>query len=194
MTSGPMREEIPSERLAAAAAAVPRGRDSLLGFADAMDDFSQQAQATPADVELHLVTFHLGAEEFGIPIETVREVLRVGDITRVPQAPPHVKGITNLRGRIVPIVSIKTRMGLPDTPLTARSRCVLVEVHGRLLGLLVDAVSNVVKVPLAAVAPPPEEIMTAATDYITGVARMGSRLIILLQLEKALLLDTRGDS
>ena len=194
MTSGPMREEIPSERLAAAAAAVPRGRDSLLGFADAMDDFSQQAQVAPADVELHLVTFHLGAEEFGIPIETVREVVRVGDITRVPQAPPHVKGITNLRGRIVPIVSIKTRMGLPDTPLTARSRCVLVEVHGRLLGLLVDAVSSVVKVPSAAVVPPPEEIVTAATDYITGVARMGSRLIILLQLEKALLLDARGDS
>jgi purine-binding chemotaxis protein CheW len=194
MTSGPIREEIPRERLAAAAAAVPRGRDSLLGFADAMDDFSQQAQSAPADVELHLVTFHLGAEEFGIPIETVREVLRVGDITRVPQAPPHVKGITNLRGRIVPIVSIKTRMGLPDTPLTVRSRCVLVEVHGRLLGLLVDAVSSVVKVPAAAVAPPPEEIMTAATDYITGVARMGSRLIILLQLEKALLLDARGDS
>jgi purine-binding chemotaxis protein CheW len=186
--------EIPGEQLAAAAAAVPRGRDSLLGFADAMDDFSQQAQAAPADVELHLVTFHLGAEEFGIPIETVREVLRVGDITRVPQAPPHVKGITNLRGRIVPIVSIKSRMGLPDSPLTVHSRCVLVEVHARLLGLLVDAVSSVVKVPSAAVAPPPEEIMTAASEYITGVARMGSRLIILLQLEKALLLDARGDS
>jgi purine-binding chemotaxis protein CheW len=194
MTSGPVRVEIPGEQLAAAAAAVPRGRDSLLGFADAMHDFSEQAQAEPADVELHLVTFHLGAEEFGIPIETVREVLRVGDITRVPQAPPHVKGITNLRGRIVPIVSIKTRMGLPDTPLTARSRCVLAEVHGRLLGLLVDAVSSVVKVPSAVVAPPPEEIMTAATDYITGVARVGSRLIILLQLEKAMLLDARGDS
>ena len=69
-----------------------------------------------------------------------------------------------------------------------------VEAHGRLLGLLVDAVSSVVKVPSAAVAPPPEEIVTAATDYITGVARMGSRLIILLQLEKALLLDARGDS
>jgi purine-binding chemotaxis protein CheW len=194
MTSGPVRAEIPGEQLAAAAAAVPRGRESLLGFADAMDDFSQHQQAAPADVELHLVTFHLGAEEFGIPIETVREIVRVGDITRVPQAPPHVKGITNLRGRIVPIVSIKTRMGLPDTPLTVRSRCVLVEVHGRLLGLLVDAVSSVVKVPSATVAPPPEEIMTAASDYITGVARMGSRLIILLQLEKALLLDARGDS
>jgi purine-binding chemotaxis protein CheW len=186
--------QLTGERLGEAAATVPRNRESLLGFADAMDDFSQQAQATPAEVELHLVTFHLGAEEFGIPIETVREVLRVGDITRVPQAPPHVKGITNLRGRIVPIVSIKSRMGLPDTAPTARSRCVLVEVHGRVLGLLVDSVSNVVKVPMAAVAPPPEEIVTTATDYITGVARLGSRLIILLQLEKALLVDTRGET
>jgi len=194
MSAAPMPAEIPGERVAAAAAAVPRGRDSLLGFADAMDGFSERAPATPGDVELHLVTFHLGAEEFGIPIEMVREVLRVGDITRVPQAPLHVKGITNLRGRIVPIVSLKTRMGLPDTALTARSRCVLVEVHGRLLGLLVDAVSSVVKVPSAAVAPPPEEIVSAATDYITGVARMGSRLIILLQLEKALLLDARGET
>ena len=186
--------DVTGDRLAAAAASASRGRESLLGFADAMDDFSQQAQTAPADVELHLVTFHLGAEEFGIPIETVREVLRVGDITRVPQAPPHVKGITNLRGRIVPIVSIKSRMGLPDAALTPRARCVLVEVHGRVLGLLVDAVSNVVKVPMAAVAPPPEEIMTTASDYITGVARLGSRLIILLQLEKALLVDTRGET
>ena len=185
---------VTSERLGEAAATVPRNRESLLGFADAMDDFSQQTQTAPAEVELHLVTFHLGAEEFGIPIETVREVLRVGDITRVPQAPPHVKGITNLRGRIVPIVSIKSRMGLPDAALTSRARCVLVEVHGRVLGLLVDAVSNVVKVPMAAVAPPPEEIMTTASDYITGVARLGSRLIILLQLEKALLVDTRGET
>jgi purine-binding chemotaxis protein CheW len=192
MTASPT--DLTGERLGEAAATVPRNRESLLGFADAMDDFSQQTQAAPAEVELHLVTFHLGAEEFGIPIETVREVLRVGDITRVPQAPPHVKGITNLRGRIVPIVSIKSRMGLPDATLTARSRCVLVEVHGRVLGLLVDSVSNVVKVPLAAVAPPPEEIVTAATDYITGVARLGSRLIILLQLEKALLVDTRGET
>jgi purine-binding chemotaxis protein CheW len=192
MTASPT--DLTGERLGEAAATVPRNRESLLGFADAMDDFSQQSQAAPAEVELHLVTFHLGAEEFGIPIETVREVLRVGDITRVPQAPPHVKGITNLRGRIVPIVSIKSRMGLPDATLTPRSRCVLVEVHGRVLGLLVDSVSNVVKVPLAAVAPPPEEIVTAATDYITGVARLGSRLIILLQLEKALLVDTRGET
>jgi purine-binding chemotaxis protein CheW len=169
---------------------APSGQngDGLLQFAD---ELQRQATATAAPApspELHLVTFALDREEFGIPIGQVREVIRVSEITRVPQARPHVRGVTNLRGRILAVVEIRTRMGLPAAEITPRSRVVVVGVHDRILGILVDGVSHVVKVPTDTVAPAPEEILSPGTDYITGVARWNSRLIVLLDLEKVLLL------
>lgn len=137
--------------------------------------------------ELHLVTFVLDREEYGIPVVQVREVIRVSEITRVPQAPAHVRGVTNLRGRILPVVEIRTRLGLEPGVVSPRSRIVVVEVHDRVIGLLVDAVLQVAKVPLDTVAPPPDEVLSPQADYISGVARWSSRLIILLELEKALL-------
>jgi purine-binding chemotaxis protein CheW len=161
-------------------------RDNLLRFADTVD--RETAAPAPATAgELHLVTFALGREEYGIPVGRVREVIRVAEITRVPQAPAHVRGVTNLRGRILPVVEIRTRLGLEPAALTTRSRIVVVEVRDRVLGILVDAVLQVAKVPLETVAPPPEEVLSPQTDYISGVARWSSRLIILLELEKALL-------
>jgi purine-binding chemotaxis protein CheW len=165
-----------------------KGADDLLQFADRLEQLSTAVEAPGPGPELHLVTFALDREEFGVPIEQVREVIRVGDITRVPQAREHVRGVTNLRGRILAVIEIRTRMGLLPAEITPRSRIVVVGVHDRTLGVLVDSVSQVVKVPLASVVPPPEELLSAKADYITGVARWNSRLIILLDLEKVLLL------
>jgi purine-binding chemotaxis protein CheW len=159
-------------------------RDGLLRFADTVDRDPATASAPASAGELHLVTFALEKEEYGVPVVRVREVIRVGEITRVPQAPAHVRGVTNLRGRILPVVELRTRLGLAPATNTPRSRIVVVEVHDRVLGLLVDAVLQVAKVPMEVVTPPPDEV----PDYITGVARWRSRLIILLELEKALLL------
>jgi purine-binding chemotaxis protein CheW len=89
---------------------------------------------------------------------------------------------------VLAVVEIRTRMGLPPAEITPRSRIVVVAVHDRILGILVDTVSQVVKVPVQTVAPAPEEVLSANTDYISGVARWNSRLIILLDLEKLLLL------
>ena len=163
------------------------GHDGLLGFADAMDARTTAAVAPAPGPELHLLTFLLDREEFGIPVTQVREVIRVSEITRVPQAPAHVRGVANLRGRILAVVELRSRVGLPPAELTPRSRVVVVEVRGRVLGVLVDAVSQVTKVPQASVAPAPEEVLAADVDYLTGVARWDSRLIILLDLEKVLL-------
>jgi purine-binding chemotaxis protein CheW len=162
--------------------------ESLLQFADELQRLSSSTEAPAPVPELHLVTFALDREEFGIPIQQVREVIRVSEITRVPQARPHVRGVTNLRGRILAVVEIRTRMGLPPAEITARSRIMVVGVHDRTLGILVDGVSQVVKIPTTTVTPPPEEVLTPGGDYITGVARWSSRLIILLDLEKVLLL------
>ena len=164
------------------------GADGLLQFADELQRLSSSAEAPSVGPELHLVTFALDGEEFGIPIGQVREVIRVTEITRVPQARQHVRGVTNLRGRILAVVEIRTRMGLSPAEVTPRSRIVVVGVHDRTLGILVDGVSQVVKVPAKTVAPAPEEVLSASADYITGVARWNSRLIILLDLEKLLLL------
>jgi purine-binding chemotaxis protein CheW len=162
--------------------------DSLLQFADELQRQAPAAEAQAPSPELHLVTFALDREEFGIPIQQVREVIRVGEITRVPQARPHVRGVTNLRGRILAVVEIRTRMGLTPAEFTLRSRIIVVGVHERMLGILVDGVFQVVKVPTTSVAPAPEEILSPGTDYITGIARWKSRLIVLLDLEKVLLL------
>ena len=162
--------------------------DALLRFADSLD---RRAAAEPESVpagELHLVTFALDREEYGVPVVRVREVIRVSDITRVPQAPPHVRGVTNLRGRILPVVDLRSRLGLDAAAPTSRSRIVVVEVADRVLGLLVDAVLQVTKLPVESVVPTPEEVRTAEADYLDGVARWNGRLIILLELEKALLL------
>ena len=164
-------------------------RASLLEFADAVAVTDPPEPVTPSAPPLHLVTFVLDREEFGIPIGRVREVLRVGDITRVPEAPPHIRGVTSVRGRILPVVELRTRLGLPVLGEPGmRARIIVVEAHGRVLGLLVDAVNQVVNVPADAVLAPPGEVLSAQTDYVTGIGRLDARLIILLDLDRALLL------
>jgi purine-binding chemotaxis protein CheW len=160
----------------------------LLGFADGL---KQAPDAAPLarEPELHLLTFLLGREEYGLPITRVREVIRVSEITRVPQAPDHVRGVTNLRGRILAVVEIRSRLGLEPATITPASRIVVVEAQGRVLGLLVDRVSQVTKVPGETVAPVPDDVRSADADYLTGVARWDSRLIILLDLDKVFLLN-----
>jgi purine-binding chemotaxis protein CheW len=162
--------------------------DGLLHYADELQRLSSASEAPSPGPELQLVTFALDREEFGIPIGQVREVIRVAEITRVPQARPHVRGVTNLRGRILAVIEIRARVGLPPAEITPKSRVVVVAVRDRTLGILVDGVSQVVKVPATTVAPAPEEVLSPGVDYITGVVRWNSRLIILLDLEKMLLL------
>src|SRR5262245_47794476 len=158
--------------------------DSILDFASQLE----QAPAAPAieERELHLVVFRLDREEYAVPIEMVREVVRVADITRVPHAPAHLRGVMNLRGRILPIVEIRTRLGLTPGELAPASRVVVVEVAGRIVGLLVDAVGQVAKVGERLMSVPPEEVRAAGAESVTGVARIGSRLLVLLDLTRLL--------
>jgi purine-binding chemotaxis protein CheW len=164
-------------------------RERLLAFADDVARQQAAVSAPAPDPELHLVTFRLEREAFAVPIDRVREVVRVTDVTRVPEAPPHIRGVTNLRGKVLPVVELRTRLGLSPAVITPSSRILVVEAHNRVLGLLVDGVSRVVKVPSSSVVPPPDEVLSERTDYIPGVARMGETLLILLDLDRALLLS-----
>jgi purine-binding chemotaxis protein CheW len=169
-----------------APASTPEG---LLNFADAILA-RPTAPALALEAEVHpYVTFFLGREEFGLPILGSREIVRVAEITRIPEAPPHVRGVLNLRGRVVPVVELRTRLGLPIAPLTPQSRVIMVEAHGRLFGLLVDRVARIAKIPTVAIKPAPAEALSASTDYVTGIAQTGQELIILLDVDKVLLLN-----
>lgn len=154
-------------------------------------DFAAQLEPAPvapvaAERELHLVVFRLEKEEYAVPIDLVREVVRVADVTRVPHAPAHIRGVMNLRGRILPIVEIRTRLDLTPAELTPASRVVVAEVGGRVVGLLVDAVGQVARVSERLVAAPPDEVRSAGAEAVTGVARVGSRLLVLLDLNRVL--------
>ena len=181
-----------SDEARAASVAGPASRparDSLLSFADSILARATAPVLTPeATVQAH-VTFFLGREEFGVPILRSREIVRVTEITRIPEAPPHVRGVLNLRGRVVPIVETRTRLGLETQPLQPQSRVIMVDAHDRLFGLLVDRVARIAKIPAAAIKPAPTEALSANTDYVTGIAEMGKELVILLDVDKVLLLN-----
>ncbi len=135
---------------------------------------------------LQLVVFNIGKELYGVGIESVHEIVKVPDITEVPDAPVFLQGVINLRGKIVPVVDLRKRMNLEGKEKTKSSRVLITENDGRLIGLLVDAVSEVLKVPPEAVEAPPDMISSVGVQYITGVAKVEGSLIILLNLGKVL--------
>ena len=136
----------------------------------------------------HLVTFKLGSEEYGVEIGNVQEIIRAANITNVPGAPPHVRGVINLRGKIIPVADLRRRFGLPDMEATDSQRIVVVELGGRRIGMLVDRVSQVIKIPEGVVEEMPEEATTIDDNYIMGVGKLGNRLVIILDLNRPLLL------
>ncbi len=135
--------------------------------------------------ELQVVTFSLG-EQYAVPIHQVQEIIRVGPITRVPNAPTYIEGVINLRGRILPVINLRRRLGLPERDLTKASRIIVTEVADKTVGLLVDSVSHVIKLPGDKVEPPPEEVLDIDSDYITGVGKLQDALVIMLDLERLL--------
>ena len=135
--------------------------------------------------ELQLVTFSVG-EPYGVPIGQVQEIIRVGSITKVPNSIPCMEGVINLRGRVLPLLNLRKRLKMPDREITKESRIVVVEAAKKSIGLLVDAVSQVIKVSSEVIEKAPEEVLEADSDYITGVCKLQKGLVILLDLEKLL--------
>ncbi len=136
----------------------------------------------------HLVTFQLLKEEYGIEIATVQEIIRATDITPVPGAPAHVRGVINLRGKIIPVVDLRTRFALPKAESSDAQRIVVIELKEKRLGMLVDSVSQVIKISSDVVEEMPEEATSVDENFIKGVGKLDGRLIIILDLNKSLLL------
>jgi purine-binding chemotaxis protein CheW len=159
---------------------------TILDFAASVEP-PETARDAPVDVDrVQLVTFALDAERYGLPIACVHEILRVGAVTRVPHAPPHVRGVMNVRGRLLPIVELRTVLGLPPLDVSSDSRVVMVEVGPTLLGLLVDRVGYVVAIPRTAVERPQPELLDKRRDCIAGIAAHGEGIIVVLDVARAL--------
>jgi len=156
------------------------------------------ANETNEREELQIVAMHLGDEVFGVDIAHIHTVITPQAITPVPQTPPYVKGVMNLRGRILPVIDLRARFGITGSGPDSGSRIVIVEVNGLSAGLVVDNVSEVLRLSTSAIQPPSNLLNSAEMEVITGIGRMplqGKRcgeecFVILLDIEKVLTADS----
>ncbi len=135
---------------------------------------------------LQLVSFKIGNEEFGIDILKVQEINRMLIITKVPNSLSFVDGVINLRGRIIPVINTRVKLKMPKIEHNHNTRIIVVELKGKTIGFIVDEVSEVLRIPSNITEPPPAIIANVNSDYITAVAKLEDRLLILLDLEKIL--------
>lgn len=144
-----------------------------------------QDQAQTNGELLQLVGFHVGEEEFALDILRVQEIIRLPQLTRVPNSPESLAGVMNLRGKIIPVIALRTRFGLEQIPPGKQARIVVVEVKGTVLGFIVDSVSEVLRIPVATVAAPPR-LGRVQQEYVSGVGKLDRRLLILLDADRLL--------
>jgi purine-binding chemotaxis protein CheW len=155
-----------------------------------MAEGNSEKQAGGGEELLQLVSFNIGDEEYGVDILRVQEINRMLEVTRVPNSPEYVEGVINLRGKVIPIIDLRQRFGMERRPHDKSTRIVVVELSGKTLGFVVDAVREVLRIPRSVTEPPPEMVGGTRQEYITGVGKLDDRLLILLDLDK--ILNTRN--
>lgn len=132
---------------------------------------------------LQLVSFQVGGEEFGLDILRVQEIIRVQQLTRVPNSPDFVEGVINLRGKVIPVIALRKRFGLKQAVNDKQTRIVVAEVQGTILGFMVDSVSEVLRIPAETVELPPR-LGKVEREYVSGVGKLDGRLLILLDVDR----------
>jgi len=135
---------------------------------------------------LQLVGFKVEREFFGVQIAAVKEIVRVPQITPVPDTPDFVEGVINLRGRVVPVIDMRKRIGAPPVERKKENRVLILELDGKIVGITVDSASEIIKLPEDAIEPPPEIVSCLGGEYVTGVGKLKERLIVLLDLARLL--------
>ena len=144
-------------------------------------------EAVAGDDLRQLVTCRIGREEFALDVLSVQEINRMVEITRVPKAPAYVEGVINLRGRIIPVLDLRRRFGLPSVEKSDNSRIMVVLVRQRMVGLIVDEVVEVLRIPKSTIEPPPSFGNSAAAEFTQGIGRIEDRLLIVLDLNRLLI-------
>jgi purine-binding chemotaxis protein CheW len=136
--------------------------------------------------ELHIVGFQVGRETYGVPITSLHEIVRVPEITVVPDAPVYLEGVINLRGKIVSVMDLRKRFGEKQVALTKQNRILVVEHSGKLAGLIVDSASEVLKIPSADVEAAPSVFQEGGLNCVSGLGKVNGRLVVLLDMNKLL--------
>jgi len=142
--------------------------------------------------ELHIVGFRIGRESYGVPITSLHEIVRVPEITAVPDAPEYMEGVINLRGKIVSVLDLRKRLGETKVVPNKRNRILVLEHKGRLSGLIVDSASEVLKIPQTDVEAPPTDFLEGGLNCVTGLGKYRGRLIVLLDMPKLLEASASG--
>jgi len=155
------------------------------GTMEETKDIKNAAQGKSEEL-LQLVSFNIGEEEFGVDILKVQEINRMLEVTRVPNAPEYVDGVINLRGKVIPIIDLRRRFGMDRKEHDKNTRIVVVELCGKVVGFVVDAVSEVLRIPKSVTEPPPPIVAGINASYITAVGKLEDRLLILLDLDEVL--------
>jgi purine-binding chemotaxis protein CheW len=135
---------------------------------------------------LQVVTFALAREEYGVDIAQVQEINRMVTITHVPRAPQFMEGVINLRGQLIPIIDLRSRFGMERAERTKNTRIVVTEIGTKRIGMVVDSVSEVLRIPVEQIEDAPDLVAGVDTEYIRGVGKMGDRLIIMLDLGRVI--------
>ena len=152
-----------------------------------ISDVTQNSELLQHDGELiQLVTFRIGEEEFGVDILSVQEIIRLMQITMVPRASACIEGVINLRGKVIPVINMRTRFNMPAHEHDSSTRIVVMEFGQKIVGFLVDAVSEVLRIPASTVQDPPPVVAGIGSEYIRGVGKLNNRLLILLDLDNLL--------
>ncbi len=141
--------------------------------------------AEAAEHETQVVTFQLAKEEYAIDILQVQEIVMIIPITRMPKAPHFIEGIVNLRGQMIPIIDMRKRFSLPEAMHDSDTRIIIVDI-GEIVGMVVDGVRDVIRLPDSAISPPPPMIQGISADYLKGIGQFDERLLIMPDLEKVL--------
>ena len=133
-----------------------------------------------------LISFAIGDDDYGVDIQTVKEVIRKRDITRLPKAPVFVKGVINLRGDVIPILDLREKFGMDRKEYNEMTRVIVVEIDGRSVGMVVDSVSHVLRINKDQIEPAPPNAGKVSEEYIRGVGKVGEKLIVLLNIQSIL--------
>lgn len=137
-----------------------------------------------------LVVFKLAGEIYGVNISLVNTIIRMQDITQIPNTNRFIEGVINLRGSIIPVINLRSRFNLPEADATKASRIVVVEAGGQLIGMTVDAVAETMRFSAHDIEPPSPVIASIDAEYLRGVGKSGDQLVILLDLDKVLVSST----